>query len=266
MEMERNALLKIIKSDIQELELLISTFIDEENIPEGYIKLAQKKSSSISEKLSLITSSKSVSSNSTERTISSETVKPGPKASTKIEKTITQSENKQASEKVIIEIEDEKVAGEPKEVAKVKQPEQEKVIQPTLQPKEEIKTPPIDKPKTKTVSAPQKPKSNAVIGEVLGKENKSLNEQLAANSKKSDANFQSAVSDLKKAIGINDRFLFQRELFKNSSELYDQIIEQLNNMPNLEAANSFLKSNFNWDSNDETVSIFLDIVKRRFKN
>ena len=262
MEMERNALLKIIKSDIQELELLISTFINEETIPEGYIKLAQKKSNSISEKLSLISNSKSVSSDSNEKTILSENVKTEPKSSTKIEETITKSENKPAPENVMLEIEDEKVKEEPKEVAKPKQSVQEEVIQP----KEEIQTPPVEKPKAKTVSAPQKPKSNAVIGEVLGKDNKSLNEQLVANSKKSDANFQSAVSDLKKAIGINDRFLFQRELFKNSSELYDQIIEQLNNMPNLEAANSFLKSNFNWDSNDETVSIFLDIVKRRFKN
>ncbi len=241
--MEKNALLKIIQDDIQELELLVSTFKIEDNISEGYIKLAQKKSQSISEKLSLLSST---SSNKAVSTKSDNT------------QIITELQKKQIETPEKPVAKETKIEAEIKEniVPEVKVEKKEVVIEKTVK----------KEPKLSTKSSENKStKPNSVIGEVLGKENKSLNEQLATSVSNSDTKYKSAVSDLKKAIGVNDRFLFIRELFNNNTEIYNQVIEQINDMQDISSATQFIKANFNWDLEDDTVKIFMDLVNRRFK-
>jgi len=73
------------------------------------------------------------------------------------------------------------------------------------------------------------------------------------------------ISDLKTAIGLNDRFLFTRELFDNNQEIYAETIEKLNSANNLEEAIVFLETNFHWTKNDASLK-FIDLVNRRFQN
>ena len=72
------------------------------------------------------------------------------------------------------------------------------------------------------------------------------------------------VSDIRKAIGINDRFLYQRELFKGQVELFNQTLDQLNGMDSYESASRFLHTNFKWEEGNEVAESFLNIVKRLF--
>lgn len=239
--MEKEALLKIILRDIKELELLVNTFLGDEQISEGYIQLAKNKTQAILDELDLVaqTSSKKVAP-ITE------------KDSAKKEEPVSQplkkekSEAKKTSEK-------EPVVHTAKTV-EVIEPKEEK-------PQEAISQPAIA-PESKKETKPK----NAVLGEVLRKENKSLNEQLHAQQTSSEFSFQSPISDLKKAIGINDRFLFQRELFNNNSELYSQVVDQINELTNYDSALSFIKTNFDWDFENSTTEVFIELVKRRFKS
>jgi len=72
------------------------------------------------------------------------------------------------------------------------------------------------------------------------------------------------IDDIKKAIGINDKFLYTKELFKSNPSLYNQTINTLNEALSFENAEAYLKSNFDWDFEDEVVMDFIEIIKRKF--
>lgn len=76
------------------------------------------------------------------------------------------------------------------------------------------------------------------------------------------------VEDLVKSIGINERYLFTKELFKGNSEAFIQHVRAVNSVNSYEEAQQYLEKevipNFNWDANNPAVNEFLDLVQRRF--
>ena len=72
------------------------------------------------------------------------------------------------------------------------------------------------------------------------------------------------VADLKHAISLGDRFLFQRELFAQNGELMQKTLEALNGMPNLDGALAYLDKHFDWDKESSTYTLFLNALHRRF--
>ncbi|MDG5799099.1 hypothetical protein QA597_01825 [Marinilabiliaceae bacterium ANBcel2] len=107
--------------------------------------------------------------------------------------------------------------------------------------------------------------SKKVIGDILNQEKRSFNEILSQSREDNSQNskVKTPITDLKKGVGINDRFYFQRELFGGSTDLYNQTINELNNMNSYESAIAFLSANFNWTDND-AVAAFKNILKRRY--
>jgi hypothetical protein len=102
-----------------------------------------------------------------------------------------------------------------------------------------------------------------VFGEQFAKE-PSLNDKLAST------NFHEAkikaqpVESIKGTIGLNDRFLFTRELFGNDSARYESSIDHLDQLTTILEAIEFLEKNFQWTKNDASLK-FMDLVKRRFE-
>lgn len=78
------------------------------------------------------------------------------------------------------------------------------------------------------------------------------------------ANYGTPVDDLIKAIGINDRFLYQRELFKGNKLAFDAAVETVNAATSYNQAYQYLRQSFGWDETDPTVEAFLKAVHRRF--
>ena len=76
--------------------------------------------------------------------------------------------------------------------------------------------------------------------------------------------FGSPVSDIRKAISIGDRFLFQRELFAQNGELMQKTLDALNVAENFEAALAYIDKHFSWDKESATYDLFLSVLKRRF--
>lgn len=79
---------------------------------------------------------------------------------------------------------------------------------------------------------------------------------------------ESPVKDLRKAVGINDRFVFVRELFRGDDAMYDRSIKTINNF-NIHSEADYwitreLKHKLGWDEQDATVRTFLQLVRRRF--
>lgn len=78
---------------------------------------------------------------------------------------------------------------------------------------------------------------------------------------------QSKIVDLTKAMSINDKFLFIRELFKNKSEEFSRAIQTLNKCENIEEAFDImegLKKQYFWDSTSSAYLALCDLVRRKF--
>ncbi len=96
-----------------------------------------------------------------------------------------------------------------------------------------------------------------------------LNEQLKPETIEIQKNYkESHIRDLKKAIGINDRYLFINELFRGDEMMYERSLKTINGFSIFPEAHYWiqreLKVKLGWKDRSETVDHFDQLVKRRF--
>ena len=125
-------------------------------------------------------------------------------------------------------IEEEEPVAEP-----VVEPVAELIVEPALQP--EVKAEPVATPQPAPRPVPQQ-----------------------------TSLFGAAVEDIRQAISLGDRFLFQRELFAGNGELMQKTLDELNALGSLEEAMDYVADNFEWDSDSTAVQLFENVLKRRF--
>jgi hypothetical protein len=116
-----------------------------------------------------------------------------------------------------------------------------------------------DKEET-SAEAPQDQKKT--LNETLGESQQLVNDILSTE--KSDHGYQIIpINSIWDGIGINDRFLFIRELFANSSAKFETTIYALDKLDTIQEAVTYLKMNFKWNKTEASQK-FLVLVKRRF--
>ena len=71
------------------------------------------------------------------------------------------------------------------------------------------------------------------------------------------------ISDISAVIGLNDKFLFIKELFNNDADLFNSTIDKLNKASNFNNAIQYIDSNFTWDFDNPSVQKLLELVRRR---
>ena len=98
--------------------------------------------------------------------------------------------------------------------------------------------------------------------------NETLGERMMGDDNSLAARYQQApVNDLKKVIGINDKFLFVNELFGGSMEKYNKSIENLNDLKTLNGAMIYLnelKVELQWNSSNEAYKKLVSLVNKKF--
>lgn len=72
------------------------------------------------------------------------------------------------------------------------------------------------------------------------------------------------VDDIRKAISLGDRFLYQRELFGQNAELMQKTLTDLNALRSFDEAVSYIMTHFKWDTESSTYQQFLVTLHRRF--
>lgn len=107
------------------------------------------------------------------------------------------------------------------------------------------------------------------LNEVMVDTTESLNERLRADKKELGAVLHDApIRDLKKAIGINDRYLFINELFRGDETMYERSIKTINSFNILPEAEYWiqreLKLKLGWPEDSEAVQQFDQLIRRRF--
>lgn len=79
---------------------------------------------------------------------------------------------------------------------------------------------------------------------------------------------ETPIKDLRKAIGINDRFLFINELFRGDENMYERCIKTINSFHIYAEAEYWisreLKVKLGWSNESTAVQHFDQLVKRRF--
>ena len=120
------------------------------------------------------------------------------------------------------------------------EPEPEAVPEPAPMPEPEPE--PIPEPKPEPAPQPEAPKPQPVQATLFG----------------------TPVEDIRRAISIGDRFLFQRELFQQNAELMQKTLDALNVAESFDAAMAYIDKHFNWDKEAASYQQFLVTLHRRF--
>lgn len=105
-------------------------------------------------------------------------------------------------------------------------------------------------------------KSHLVLGETFVKE-PSINERFTTQTDNSYKVKGKPVTSIKGALGLNDRFMFTRELFDNDKNKFEMTIDVLDKAEGYLAAIEYLEQNFQWQKNNISLK-FMELVKRRF--
>lgn len=129
---------------------------------------------------------------------------------------------------------------------------------------------PIEDTPTLIHQKPVKYDQPAEIHQVIGGIKKeSLNDQLKQPQLELGDSLQDVpIKDLKKAIGINDKFLFINELFRGDDVMYERSIKTINGFSIYPEAEYWikreLKLKLGWNDRNEVVKQFDQLIKRRF--
>jgi hypothetical protein len=107
------------------------------------------------------------------------------------------------------------------------------------------------------------------VHELISNPKEELNDRLKQNQKElAHVLKESPVKDLRKAIGVNDKFVFISELFRGDEQMYERSIKTINTFHILPEAeywmNRELKVKLGWNDNKDIVQHFYQLVRRRF--
>jgi hypothetical protein len=136
-------------------------------------------------------------------------------------------------------------------------------------PKEQVTQLPVFDIAEETPTLIHQPQAKKEIHEVIGKKDASLNDRLKEDKKEVVHVLKDApVKDLRKAIGLNDKFLFINELFRGDENMYERSIKTINGFQNFAEAEFWikreLKLKLGWVEKSEAVEHFDQVVRRRF--
>ena len=153
-------------------------------------------------------------------------------------------EEEVATEEEVTE-EPAEVAEEPAEVAEEPAEEQE------------------EEPATEPIAEPSTEPAKVVLGDVLGADQTTLADRIAANAVVDVASAVSAAKSLAEMIGLNDKFILMRDLFQNNHDYYEAAIDQLDEFESIDEAMLFIHDNFQWNPNSEGAKLLVELLSNK---
>lgn len=282
--MDNKIILELIKKDLEEIRILVDALELSNSNEQLLIDITASKAKTLLDEISLLKTNvknellsdeisveKVAEDTVVEKTLKIENIIEEPVATepeitqtplteSKIEPVITESIAVEEKTNDIIEKVAEKITIE-KEL-----PIENKIIEPT-----ETEEPVINEEKTaptleKTIEESKANESKANESKILGEnfiKEPSLNERFASINDKKSKIVGKPVTSIKGAIGLNDKFMYMRELFENDAEKMNSTIETIDKANGIVEAVEFLEQNFKWQKNDVSLK-FIELVKKRF--
>ena len=104
-----------------------------------------------------------------------------------------------------------------------------------------------------------------VLGDIINHDVQTLADTLAApRDRASELRRSEPVTDLRRAIGINDKFLLIRDLFGGDGEAYEKAIGVLNDCADFDDCMIYIAENYAWNPNSDGVKLLMDLLERKF--
>lgn len=125
---------------------------------------------------------------------------------------------------------------------------------------------PAEKPADKTESLSQAaPATGSVLGEVINHDVQTLADTIVPpRDRASELRRSEPVTDLRKAVGINDRFLMIRDLFEGDAAAYETAIEAFNGFSDLDECLIHIAEHYAWNANSDGAKLLMDLLERKF--
>jgi len=244
--MNKNEAIKILKEDIQDIYSIVNRFENTHKLHQLDIDLALSKVRNLYELFLKFNSPETYASENQKEEISTITKHQVPETKAmpvevikQIEKPSIESPKKEKPTKV--EIETPVIATEPEFI--IETPQKIEVIK-----------------KAKTQS------SSEIIADKF-QSKKFVHDTIAKNGSRNDVSTKlqsKPIKDINTAIGLNDKFIFIRELFNGDKDHYNETVQVLNNFDTYENALQFLNENFDWDKEDDNFIRLTELVRRKY--
>ncbi len=125
--------------------------------------------------------------------------------------------------------------------------------------------PVVESTEVTTIVAPQpapEPREEGPqrLGDVIAKNVTTLADKMAEEQPTAAFN---RITDVRKAIGLNDRFLMIRDLFGGDATLYDKTITRLNEFDDLDECMIYIVENFRWNPDSEGAKLLVSLLERK---
>ncbi|MBP3432117.1 MAG: hypothetical protein J6K40_00105 [Alistipes sp.] len=146
---------------------------------------------------------------------------------------------------------------------KAEEPKVEPKVEAKSEPKVEVKPEPIAEPTPAPAPAPApQPAAEPVrLGDILGGNTTTLADKMADDSAPTAA--FNRITDLRKAIGLNDKFLMIRDLFDGDAARYEDTITTLNEFDDLDECMIYIVENFVWNPDSEGAKLLVSLIERK---
>ncbi len=99
------------------------------------------------------------------------------------------------------------------------------------------------------------------LADVLGGDRQVLAEKMASEEKPTTP--FNRITDLRKAIGLNDKFLMIKDLFGGNAAQYEATIDTLNEFDDLDDCMIYIVENFSWNPDSEGAKLLVSLIERK---
>ena len=164
-------------------------------------------------------------------------------------------------ESEVIEISDEELENAPESVVE-HNAEPNREVQQESSPTAATETEESEEVAEEPAFVPAAEENPAVLGEVMTPA-PTLADQLAARQTVND--LRPKVTDLRRAVGLNDKFLLIRDLFGGNGSLYEITIRKLNEFDNFDDCMIYIAEHFAWNPNSDGAKLMIDLLERKFE-
>ena len=119
---------------------------------------------------------------------------------------------------------------------------------------------PAPAPAPMPAPAPREEEAPQRLGDVIAKNVTTLADKMAEEQPTAAYN---RITDIRKAIGLNDKFLMIRDLFGGDANLYEDTINHLNEYDDLDECMIFIVENFRWNPDSEGAKLLVSLLERK---
>lgn len=107
--------------------------------------------------------------------------------------------------------------------------------------------------------------AGAVLGEVINPHVQTLADTIAPpRDMASEILHNEPITDLRQAIGLNDKFLLIRDLFGGDGAAFERAIETLNGFDDLDDCMIFIAEHYAWNPNSDGAKLLMELLERKF--